>query len=83
MNENSTPRGSQDSFIARGGIWVVTQFVLMVALLLAAPLSHRSFPSHAAVTSIAVLMLLIGAWFGIRGVRDLGQQRTALPKPLP
>lgn len=83
MSENSTPHGSQDSFVARGGVWVVIQFVLMVALLLAAPMSDESIPIADVTKAIAVLMLLIGAWFGIRGVRDLGQQRTALPKPLP
>lgn len=83
MNENSTSRGSQDSLIARGGVWVVIQFVLMVALLVAAPMSDRSLPIASPMKSIAVIMLLIGARFGIRGVRDLGRQRTALPKPLP
>lgn len=83
MNENSTPRRSKDSFIARGGMWVVIQFVLMVALLFAAPLSNGSFPTNEPMRTIAALMLLIGAWFGIQSVYDLGQQRTALPKPLP
>ena len=64
-------------------MWVVIQAVLMVALLTAAPLTHHSLKIHAAAQAGAVLMLIIGAWFGIRGVRDLGQQRTALPKPLP
>ncbi|MBL9145579.1 MAG: isoprenylcysteine carboxylmethyltransferase family protein [Verrucomicrobiaceae bacterium] len=83
MSENSTPHGSQDSFMARGGLWVVIQFVLMVALLFAAPMSDESFPNNEMTQTIAALMLTIGAWCGIRGVRDLGQQRTALPKPLP
>lgn len=83
MSDPSTQPGHQDSFIARGGMWVVIQAVLMTALLTAAPLTHHSLKIPAAAQAGTVLMLVIGAWFGIRGVRDLGQQRTALPKPLP
>ena len=65
---------------ARGGIWVVAQFALMIAGLAAGPIwraSWNGWPTFAA----GLVFLLIGAWLGLRGKRDLGLNRTPFPQP--
>lgn len=69
-----------ESFVRRGGLWVVAQLALLAAILVAGPF-HRaaSWPSLVA----SAPFLLVGAWLGIQGVRSLGSSRSALPEPLP
>ncbi len=68
-------------FRDKGGWWVVSQSVLLLALVLAGPLFRED---------VTVLMnVLCGwAWFifggflGVLGVKHLGKNRTAYPQPL-
>jgi protein-S-isoprenylcysteine O-methyltransferase Ste14 len=72
MHEQNAP--------SRGGIWVVAQFALMIAGLAAGPIwcaSWNGWPTFAA----GIFSLLIGAWLGLRGKRDLGSHRTPFPQP--
>lgn len=68
-------------FIQRGGLWVTGQNALTVAVLLLAPLFRGQWDNTAA-TIMGVVLFGVGAWFGIAGVRALGGNRTAYPKPL-
>ena len=65
---------------ARGTGWVVVQFGLMFALLAAGPLASAHWSGGWGWVPGGVL-LVIGAWVGVRGARDLGEQRTPLPRP--
>jgi protein-S-isoprenylcysteine O-methyltransferase Ste14 len=72
---------SDDGFIQRGGLWVAAQSVLTLAALLLAPLLRSQWHNSIA-TVFGVLLLGVGAWFGIAGVRALGHNRTPFPQPL-
>ncbi|MFN0068402.1 MAG: methyltransferase family protein [Limisphaerales bacterium] len=65
---------------ARGTGWVVAQFVLMAALLAAGPWWRDQWAGWPAAVAGAALLAL-GAWLGVRGVRDLGPHRTPFPQP--
>jgi protein-S-isoprenylcysteine O-methyltransferase Ste14 len=64
----------------RGAGWVVGQFAVLFALLAAGPLWRAqwaggwNWPAGGA-------LLLLGAWLGLRGDRDLGRHRTPFPRP--
>ena len=65
---------------SRGAEWVVVQFLLMLSLLFVGPFSRghwNSAPGMAAGTAL----VLLGAWLGLVGKRDLGRQRTPFPRP--
>jgi len=72
---------SDDGFIQRGGWWVVAQNALTLAVLVLAPL-FRGHWHNTAVTVAGVVLLGVGACFGIAGVRVLGRNLTPYPKPL-
>lgn len=64
----------------RGGIWVVAQFALMIAGLAAGPIwraQRNGWPTLAT----GIVLLLLGAWLGLCGKRDLGTHRTPFPRP--
>lgn len=65
---------------ARGGIWVVAQFALMIAGLAAGPIWRAQWHGWRTLAA-GILFLLIGAWLGLRGKRDLGLNRTPFPQP--
>ena len=65
---------------ARGGIWVVAQFVLMIAGLAAGPIWRAQWPGWLTLAA-GIVLLLVGAWLGLRGKRDLGAHRTPFPQP--
>lgn len=69
------------SFQQRGGTWVIAQFMLMGCMLAVPPLARPGEWNWLALAGGAMLMLL-GAWVGIRGTRDLGKSRTPFPQPL-
>ena len=73
---NATPPANN----GRGTGWVAVQFVLMFLLLAAGPL-WRGHWQEAWIWIPGGALLLLGAWTGIRGTRDLGAQRTPLPRP--
>lgn len=62
---------------------MVVQSALMILVLIAGP-CVGSWQLGTLTTRIAAAVLLVvGAGFGLGGVRDLGAARTSLPKPLP
>lgn len=71
-----------NSFLGRGGVWVVLQFVLLSAVIFSAVLLRGDW-SHGWMTVSGVALFLVGAGFGIGGARVLGKGRTAFPKPNP
>ena len=64
----------------RGTGWVVVQFALMFAILAAGPLWRAQW-SGWWTWAMGGALLLVGAWAGLRGKRDLGAQRTPFPQP--
>ena len=68
------------AFLQRGGGWVLAQSCLMLAGLVAGPLGRGSGASLPA-TLAGGLLVLVGAVFGVAGVRVLGRNRTIFPKP--
>ena len=67
-------------FLEKGGVWVVAQFAVMAAWLVAAPLRRRFAPSRSDRIAAAIL-LSAGAAAGISGAAVLGESRTPFPKP--
>lgn len=68
------------SFLHRGGLWVLVQNALTLAVLAAGPLQRASgWPRGA--TFVGILLFVVGAVFGITGVRALGRNRTPFPEP--
>ena len=68
-------------FMAKGGHWVVAQFICMPAVLFAGPASGRLQAFMPALV-VAALLIAAGAIVGIAGVRDLGRNRSVYPAPL-
>lgn len=81
--ESKPDAGSSETFATRGGVWVIVQFILMSGLFIAGPWGESWLSGTLATRSAALALIAVGAWFGIAGVRDLGAQRTPLPKPIP
>ncbi|MEW6307156.1 MAG: isoprenylcysteine carboxylmethyltransferase family protein [Verrucomicrobiota bacterium] len=74
-----------DSFAARGGWWVVAQGVLLLAVV-GLPVAERRTNGGATWASdglflLGAVLFALGGWLGIAGVRDLGINRTAYPRP--
>lgn len=68
------------NFLERGGAWVLTQFVLMTAVILLAVIFHGDW------TNVWLVMagsgsFVLGGGFGIAGVLVLGRNRTPYPQP--
>lgn len=75
-----TARAPSD-FVAKGGPWVVAQFICMPAVIIAGPASGRLQTFRPALV-VAALLIAAGAMAGIAGVRDLGRNRSVYPAPL-
>lgn len=73
---SGTPRIIQ----ARGTGWVLTQLILMSALLVVV-LLHRGHWTTPWTWFPGVALLAVGAWAGIRGKYDLGRNLTPFPRP--
>ena len=67
-------------FIERGGLWVLSQSMLMIALIVLAVMFH-SEKVVLALRLAGTLLITIGAFFGVAGVAALKDNRTAFPKP--
>ena len=65
---------------SRGVNWVIVQFALMIAALVAGPIGRSSWKGWLTLTA-GMILLLVGAWLGLRGKRDLGSHRTPFPQP--
>lgn len=64
----------------RGSGWVLVQSVLMLAVGALAIFHHPS-PIHPAAATSGLLLVALGGWIGILGVRVLGRNRTPFPRP--
>jgi len=71
---------ASNNFMARGGAWVIVQFVLMLAVIVLGVLSHGDGTQLSLMTTGAGLMA-VGGYFGITGVLVLGRNRTPYPQP--
>lgn len=80
MSLNPPMRNPEPDTASRGSPWVVAQFALMVAGLAAGPI-WRAPRSGWLAFAMGIALLLVGAWLGLRGKRDLGSQRTPFPRP--
>lgn len=69
-----------DSFTSRGGRWVVAQSVLMMGVI-ALGIIFRGQWRSAATFIPGTALFTFGGWLGIAGVRALGRNRTAYPRP--
>jgi protein-S-isoprenylcysteine O-methyltransferase Ste14 len=68
------------TFTERGGRWVAGQFILMAAVL-ALGVVFPGSARHPASLLFGVALGGCGAFIGIAGVRALGANRTAFPRP--
>lgn len=69
-----------NNFLARGGAWVVVQFVLMTAVIVLGVMFHGDWTRLPVIAAGAVLFVM-GGYFGIAGVAVLGRNRTPYPQP--
>lgn len=76
------PDVPRSAFRLRGGLWVLGQWLLMLATLAAGPWGAGSWSAPWS-RPLAVILLGCGAAFGIAGVRALGPRRTTFPEPKP
>jgi protein-S-isoprenylcysteine O-methyltransferase Ste14 len=67
-------------FIERGGLWVLSQGVLLCAVLAGGPAWRGQWHSLASTVG-GVLLLLISAICGVAGTIRLGRNLTPFPKP--
>ena len=70
-----------ESFLQKGGLWIVTQNVLCVAVVALGPVFPGQWHSVAGLVVGGGLFVAGGA-LGIAGVRDLGTNRSPYPRPL-
>ena len=68
------------SFLARGGVWVVVQSVLMIAAIALGVMFHGDW-SRVSVIAAGAVLFVAGGYFGIAGVAVLGRNRTPYPQP--
>ena len=68
-------------FVARGGLWVLAQSVLMTGVIVCGVRFHGDW-SRINLVALGAVGFVIGGYFGIVGVIDLGRNRTPFPVPL-
>jgi protein-S-isoprenylcysteine O-methyltransferase Ste14 len=71
---------ARPSFVEKGGVWVVAQFVVMAGWLALTPVGHTRTHSIA-MQILAGALLLAGAYAGVAGALTLGKSRTPFPRP--
>ena len=69
-----------NGFLARGGVWVVIQFVLMTAVIVLGVMFHGDW-TRVPVIVLGGVLFVVGGYFGIAGVILLGRNRTPFPQP--
>jgi protein-S-isoprenylcysteine O-methyltransferase Ste14 len=67
-------------FRQRGGGWVLIQFILMFAVLGLGPW-QRGYWGNGFTLALGLTLLSVSTLTGLTGVRDLGGNRTAFPRP--
>jgi protein-S-isoprenylcysteine O-methyltransferase Ste14 len=81
MVPTSTPQQAE-TFRERGGLWVVAQSALMLAVVALGVWCHGDWkPGFQLV--LGTLLFITGGVVGIAGVAVLGNSRTPFPKPTP
>lgn len=71
------------TFFNRGGSWVVAQSLLLTATAAMSVFYDQQFQAFPFQFTIAATLFALAAFTGIAGVVALGENRTALPAPLP
>jgi protein-S-isoprenylcysteine O-methyltransferase Ste14 len=74
--------GMESSFANRGGWWVLAQTMLMLAVIVFGPVFPGNWLWFWRLVP-GLVLITAGGWFGIAGVRVLGQNRTPFPRPRP
>ena len=72
---------SDGGFIQRGGLWIAAQNALTLAALALGPVFRGQWRDGTSAI-VGSVLFGVGGWFGIAGVRALGRNRTASPRPL-
>jgi len=67
-------------FLERGGVWVLTQSVLLPALILLGVMFHGDW-TRVWLIVVGGGLFALGAVFGVAGMTVLGHSRTPFPKP--
>ena len=67
-------------FLERGGLWVATQFILLMAVF-ALSVIYQGGVQHDAVRWAGVTLLIVSGLCLFAGFRALGRQLTPFPKP--
>lgn len=71
---------SRNSFVERGGWWVVIQSLLMTSVICLGVLYHGNW-TRVWMIATGSILVIVGAYFGIAGVIVLGRNRTPYPQP--
>lgn len=71
------------TFLNRGGLWVVAQSMLLTATAAMSIFYDHQFGAFPFQFTVATTLFALAAFTGIAGVVALGENRTALPAPLP
>jgi protein-S-isoprenylcysteine O-methyltransferase Ste14 len=79
-NPGNEEPAARPSFVAKGGGWVVAQFVVMACWMVLTPVGHTRTHSIA-MQILAGALLLAGAYAGVAGALALGKSRTPFPRP--
>jgi protein-S-isoprenylcysteine O-methyltransferase Ste14 len=67
-------------FAARGGVWVIAQSILMLAVIGLGVMFPGDW-TRISVIAIGGFLFVMGGYFGIAGVLVLGKNRTPYPQP--
>lgn len=68
-------------FVARGGGWVIVQWVLLLAVLALGPAGREGWGCAWATTLLSSVLGIAGAGLGLAGVLALDCNRTGFPRP--
>ncbi len=68
------------TFLKRGGLWVLGQSVLLLAVIAASIIYRNQWEGHF-LTLCGVFLLLVAAGCGLAGAVSLGRNLTSFPKP--
>jgi protein-S-isoprenylcysteine O-methyltransferase Ste14 len=71
----------RDSFVQRGGLWVLAQSALLLAVA-GLGIVYRQEPKHLIFFLGGLFFLLLSAVCGIAGMAALGRNLTPFPKPM-
>jgi protein-S-isoprenylcysteine O-methyltransferase Ste14 len=75
-----TEQRSSNTFVARGGVWVMVQSILMLAVIGLGVMFPGDW-TRIPVIVLGAALFIVGGYFGIAGVLVLGKNRTPYPQP--